>query len=317
MSIRSELSSVLQQVSVAHDEPFKGHPLSAQLKGSAAGAVVEVIEDVTYFVEGSPGKGNWAETVWIAVFDPLVTETAQEGFYLVYLFRRDGTGVYLSLNQGTTAVLNEVGRSGYIEVLQDTAVRDAGLLTDNRLAGLQVGPINLSGGTTLTKGYEAGSIASVYYLVDEIPRDEVLSEDLRRFCDLYRDLISARDEVESSKEENDGVGKKSRVEAKRYRWHLRAERNSSLTLHTKKIHGDRCQVCGLRFEERYGKIADGYIEAHHLTPFSMLDGRPTTLSPNTDFAVVCANCHRMLHKGPPFKLEELRQRLVEYEPADE
>jgi 5-methylcytosine-specific restriction enzyme A len=60
----------------------------------------------------------------------------------------------------------------------------------------------------------------------------------------------------------------------------------------------------------YGEIGAGYIEAHHLTPFSELKGRPTQLDPKTDFAVLCPNCHRMLHKkSPPFTPEELRAAM--------
>jgi 5-methylcytosine-specific restriction enzyme A len=69
-------------------------------------------------------------------------------------------------------------------------------------------------------------------------------------------------------------------------------------------------VCDVRLEEVYGPVAKGYIEAHHLTPFASLEGRPTELDPETDFAVVCANCHRMLHKGPPYAIVELKAMLT-------
>ena len=57
-----------------------------------------------YKVVGSSGQGNWASCPWIAIFDRLVTETAQSGYYPVYLFREDMSGLYLSLNQGVTEV---------------------------------------------------------------------------------------------------------------------------------------------------------------------------------------------------------------------
>jgi 5-methylcytosine-specific restriction protein A len=73
----------------------------------------------------------------------------------------------------------------------------------------------------------------------------------------------------------------------------------------------------MRLEEVYGPVADGYIEAHHLMLFASLEGRPTELDPKTDFAVVCANCHRMLHRGAPYTVQELRDMLsqVRSEPA--
>ena len=39
-----------------------------------------------------------------------------------------------------------------------------------------------------------------------------------------------------------------------------------------------------------------YIEAHHLTPLHALSGEgPVLTNPETDFAVLCANCHKMIH----------------------
>lgn len=116
-----------------------------------------------YKVQGSRGRGRWAETVWVSAFDRLVTETAQRGYYIVYLFKRDGEGVYLSINQGTTAVYEEVGGRRYLGVLQDRATVYAGLLRSEGLDGLEVGPIDLGGGGRLTRGYEAGNVAARYY----------------------------------------------------------------------------------------------------------------------------------------------------------
>lgn len=41
--------------------------------------------DKHYIVKNSVGNGNWANCPWIAIFDPLITKTAQEGYYLLIL----------------------------------------------------------------------------------------------------------------------------------------------------------------------------------------------------------------------------------------
>ena len=53
--------------------------------------------------------------------------------------------------------------------------------------------------------------------------------------------------------------------------------------------------CGFNFEMVYGELGSGFAEVHHLTPLSER-GQPvsTTLA---DLAVVCANCHRMIHRN--------------------
>jgi 5-methylcytosine-specific restriction enzyme A len=71
-------------------------------------------------VEGSPGQGNWATVPWISVFDPVMTTSATRGYYVVYLFHSHQPLVYLSLNQGTTAVREEFASKAR-EVLADRA----------------------------------------------------------------------------------------------------------------------------------------------------------------------------------------------------
>jgi 5-methylcytosine-specific restriction enzyme A len=92
-----------------------------------------------------------------------VTETAQRGFYVVYLFRGDGSAIHLSLNQGTTEVLQLVGRSNYLDELRTRATSFVSLLSGQDTSGLDFGPIDLGGSGDLTRGYEAGNIVSKTY----------------------------------------------------------------------------------------------------------------------------------------------------------
>lgn len=59
-----------------------------------------------------------------------------------------------------------------------------------------------------------------------------------------------------------------------------------------------CKVpgCGFDFKKRFGNLGFAYAEAHHKTPVarSAAKGRKTRLG---DLATVCANCHRMIHRG--------------------
>jgi 5-methylcytosine-specific restriction protein A len=59
-----------------------------------------------------------------------------------------------------------------------------------------------------------------------------------------------------------------------------------------------CEVpnCGFDFAKRYGTLGEGYAQVHHLLPLREAPdgGRPTKLE---DLAIVCANCHVMIHLG--------------------
>ena len=63
-----------------------------------------------------------------------------------------------------------------------------------------------------------------------------------------------------------------------------------------------CEVCGFDFLETYGERGRGFAECHHTRPLST--GIRTTYL--RDLAIVCANCHRMLHRGDFIGVEELR-----------
>ena len=70
-----------------------------------------------------------------------------------------------------------------------------------------------------------------------------------------------------------------------------------------------CEACGFNFGKTYGERGDNYIEIHHVKPLSEL--KPNSKTHLKDLAVVCANCHRMIHrKAPWLTIQELRDSLT-------
>ena len=78
--------------------------------------------------------------------------------------------------------------------------------------------------------------------------------------------------------------------------HERIDRNPRLSYKVKKILGYTCQVCGFNIYNFYGPLRSDYIECHHLVPISQLKGQVVSLDPSRDFAVLCSNCHSIIHK---------------------
>lgn len=98
-------------------------------------------------------------------------------------------------------------------------------------------------------------------------------------------------------------------------WHRRRERSAAVSKTAKLLRGDRCEACDLRFEDVYGDIGEGYIEAHHVVPLAER-GRAIT-NPKDDLRVLCANCHRMIHawmrkRDALVTVEELRDRIEQH-----
>jgi len=89
--------------------------------------------------------------------------------------------------------------------------------------------------------------------------------------------------------------------------HLRRERNRTIVRRKKSIAESlSCEICGFSFEAHYGSAAAEYCEVHHLVALSEIDAlTETTLE---DLAILCANCHRVVHLHyPPYSLEEVRR----------
>ncbi|MFJ7774603.1 HNH endonuclease [Streptomyces yangpuensis] len=98
-------------------------------------------------------------------------------------------------------------------------------------------------------------------------------------------------------------------------------RERSKSLRKKKIasvtqRGGRlaCEACGFDFEEVYGDRGAGYIECHHVVPLHKAGEGRTRLS---DLALICANCHRMIHRRAPWPTPgELRASIERKHAAD-
>jgi 5-methylcytosine-specific restriction protein A len=261
-----------------------------------------------YLTSGSVGQATLAETPWVAIFDRLVTVSAQEGHYIVFLIHSSGEKVDLSLNQGITQI--RASRRNFLMALRERSIELGHHLDEADLVGLHVGPLDLEGRGQRTRGYEAGSIVSSGFEIDDFPHDAALLWEVQRFLNFYSTVttgLTEEDATRVSVAPKEAKGK----EVRRLAWHLVAEgRNSVIARRAKAIQGYQCQVCGYQPPEELGNSGRRCIEAHHLTPFKDLDERPRHLDPERDFAIVCANCHRLLHSEyPPMSATQLRKLL--------
>ena len=87
------------------------------------------------------------------------------------------------------------------------------------------------------------------------------------------------------------------------RLHRVRERSSKVIKRKKKAflkhHGKLfCEACGFDFEGTYGERGAGFIECHHIKPVSAL--KPGEKTKNEDLALLCSNCHRIVHRKKPW-----------------
>lgn len=144
--------------------------------------------------EGRDGTGLKTEVPWFRLFSTSRSERARFGFYIVYLFDKPGSAVYLSLNQGTTR-----WNGGDFKPLPTELLVSRVRWANGVLAGRSVGREELQGrmdlraDTPLANAYETGNIAAIEYRRGEVPSNEGLLNDLSRFARLLGFLYEAQD----------------------------------------------------------------------------------------------------------------------------
>lgn len=135
------------------------------------------------------------------------------------------------------------------------------------------------------------------------------SNDLSRLSAIVTAIKTAVETdmpLPNNREEGEEAAEEGRI---LYRLHRTRERDRSLIQRKKKQAaksrvGVRCEVCDFNFEKVYGEHGSGYIECHHKVPLSQTNTTKTKLN---DLSLVCANCHRMLHRGKPWpSVEQLK-----------
>jgi 5-methylcytosine-specific restriction enzyme A len=87
-----------------------------------------------------------------------------------------------------------------------------------------------------------------------------------------------------------------------YRLHRVRERDPELVRRAKAKALDEsgrlpCWACSFDFEAEYGALGCGFIECHHLVGLADLGERRSKVA---DLALVCPNCHRMVHRRRPW-----------------
>jgi hypothetical protein len=97
-----------------------------------------------------------------------------------------------------------------------------------------------------------------------------------------------------------------------YAMHRRRERSRQLAVAAKaaaRRHGQfRCEACCLDFQALPDRLGEACCEVHHRNPIALGPERQTKVS---DLALLCSNCHRMIHRRYPLMTPvDLRRHLT-------
>ena len=134
---------------------------------------------------GSLGRGQKTDFPWVAIYNKNITTSAQRGLYLVYLFKKDMSGFYLSLNQGITYYSDTYKKKKY-EYARKVADYFRKEIGDDYFDKTDID----LGGTvgTLGYGYQETNIISKYYAKESFTTEQ-LEQDLLKILKIYDELV--------------------------------------------------------------------------------------------------------------------------------
>ncbi|MGQ4485628.1 HNH endonuclease [Streptomyces sp. 372A] len=160
-----------------------------------------------------------------------------------------------------------------------------------------------------------GNVLDVEVMNDFLARPAEMAKVARR---IRQGLVAGEFQELSPEveEEDDYSAPEGRLLLRRHR---SRERNKALR--KKKIDAAlrqgrqlACEACGFDFEQVYGDRGSGYIECHHVVPLHEAGEGRTKLS---DLALICANCHRMIHRRAPWPTPEELRASIEQKHAND
>lgn len=143
--------------------------------------------------EGKDNQGQMSRIPWARWHSASRSPSATTGWYVVYLFHPDGSGVSLCLSHGSTQIVGTgfVNRSD-AEVAALMSWASGVLGTEFETApdiryGIELGSFDLA------RGYERTTVASKFYRNGAIPEDDALIADLVRFMEPLAKLYRAQE----------------------------------------------------------------------------------------------------------------------------
>ena len=78
----------------AYEEPLSGHPLADFIRNDLADPFREKLNTDKYLVSGNSGMGKWPIVPSLRISNKEITTSSEKGYYIIYLFKEDMTGVY-------------------------------------------------------------------------------------------------------------------------------------------------------------------------------------------------------------------------------
>lgn len=321
--------------------PTKSDPLYEYMKSQAPTQFKRSMhfDNNDYFIKLSSGIGNKAHIPWIGIIKENVNYSPEKGLYIVYLFKRDLSGVYISLNQGTSYLKKTfVGKKPREKIIALTSYIRNTMIDDSSINSDYFNEFEIDLGVDKKSNssyYENSHICGKYYLLNEQLDEKMLQTDFYEMLKIYDSLCSTFNNlyIDSllldllSEETNDSL----------FQTHVQNSKASETeeVPQTKKspksnkigsdswprdpsISKEAIQKANYlcEFDENHKSFIShstnkNFVEAHHLIPMKKQGFYEFSIDVPGNIVALCPNCHRQIHHGEKQSRIEMLSNLYE------
>ena len=327
-SIRDVFIKICNEYPKAKKEKLKNHPLAKYIRNEVPEIIKKSAGNIISGYKVNPVKhaGNWSRAAWVNFMDPRVTTTAYNGYYPAYLFHEDGKKVLFELGQGTQ-YLRATYKKETASILKSRAI-----ILRNKVEkefykyGFKPVTKQMAIGMDRTRDdwLISGAFGKMYYIKD-LPEEKEILKDLSNMLKLYNLAIerggisddNVSKPIQTKTDFDEEIEALSGTEKKVLKTHKEGEyevvkRNQPLINALKKKKNYTCEACGLYYKKIYGNFDEKkeFIEAHHIVPVHKMKVGEIKVKNENDVAILCANCHRMIHKYGCPPLNEFKEKVI-------
>ncbi|PKR79198.1 DUF3578 domain-containing protein [Halalkalibacillus sediminis] len=276
------------------------------------------LDNKHFKIYGSYGSGNLTLTPWIAILDRDISESAQNGFYIVFLFRKEMDGFYLSLNQGTSYLDNKFKNNNPKEKMTyiSSFMRNDIDLPLNKFPLVN---IDLQSHTNNARYYKAANICAKFYEFNNFSESDLLRDlrellvgldNIKRFI-ARRELeevinnIVYQDEISDTKFQEDiyiseptkTTEQPQTAPPKKGGNRESYSRNPGKAKEALKLANYKCEFDSSHKTFVSPRTGENFVEAHHLIPMGAQEDFKYSLDVPGNIVSLCPNCHRRIHHG--------------------
>ena len=168
--------------------PFANNSVGEYIRNTVPQNFIEskLIDKEKYKIKASVGQGIWAQVPWIGIFRAEITDSAQNGVYIVYLLSADGNSLFLTFNQGFTDIAKDKTAKETVDEMRMRASNCIHKLNKHSFRSDD----NIRLGHNLTNRaemYQKGTIFYKEYQKQNLPSEEILRRDLKDMLEIYEE----------------------------------------------------------------------------------------------------------------------------------